>query len=441
MRSAYFVLGALGQVAKAGVVGSRIEGLFGVSLYRSSIYLMLTLGGRTVLGLLFWVVAARLYPAASTGIASAAIAAIGLIGLLSTLGLDYGLIRFLPQSGARARDLMNSCFTIGGLLSLVITTVFLLGLPIWAPALLHLRDNPVFFATVVVSAVASTLITFVVQTFVAQRRTGFVLAQALILGLARFGMLVGLAGVFEVFGVFSSWGVAILVALGVSMFVFLPRTQAGYRPRPAVDRRLVADMIRFSLGNYGANLFLALPGFALPLFVINLVGPAASAYYYIAWAIASVLLMIPGAISLSLFAEGSHDSRRQKQDVGRSLKLIMFVLVPAMAVVFLAGDKILLVFGADYSENATRLLWVLAASALPAGINHIYFSTQRVAMKMGRVLGPAVLVTVATLGLSYLLLPGYGIIGAGISWLVAQSMVTLLVAPRLFRMMAADAAG
>lgn len=441
MRPAHFVRETLGQIAGTGAVRSRLDGLFGVSFYRSSIYLMLTLGGRTVLGLLFWVVAARLYPAESTGIASAAIAAVGLIGLLSTLGLDYGLIRFLPGSGARARDLINSCFTIGGLLALVITTVFLLGLPVWAPALLHLRDNPVFFATTVVSAVASTVLTFVAQTFVAQRRTGFVLAQALILGLARFGMLIGLAGVFEVFGVFSSWGVAILVALGVSMFVFLPRVQPGYRPRLAVDRRVVADMIRFSLGNYGANFFLIVPGFALPLFVINLVGPAANAYFYIAWAIASVLLMIPGAISLSLFAEGSHDSRRQKQDVRRSLKLLLFVLVPAMAVVFLAGDKILLVFGADYSENATQLLWLLAASALPAGINHVYFSTQRVAMKMGHVLGPAVLVTVATLGMSYLLLPGYGIVGAGISWLVAQSVVSLLVAPRLFRMKAADASG
>ncbi len=49
-------------------------------------------------GLLFWIVAARTMPAKDIGLATAAISAAGLITGLSRLGLDAGLVRYLPES-------------------------------------------------------------------------------------------------------------------------------------------------------------------------------------------------------------------------------------------------------------------------------------------------------------------------------------------------------
>jgi O-antigen/teichoic acid export membrane protein len=49
-------------------------------------------------GLLFWIVAARTMPAKEIGLATAAISAAGLIIGLSKVGLDAGLIRYLPES-------------------------------------------------------------------------------------------------------------------------------------------------------------------------------------------------------------------------------------------------------------------------------------------------------------------------------------------------------
>ena len=79
--------------------------LFRLSLYRNAIYLMLNSAMYALTGFFFWIVAARLYPPEVVGLASSVIAAIGLLSLLSTLGLDYGLLRFLPAAGDEAREI------------------------------------------------------------------------------------------------------------------------------------------------------------------------------------------------------------------------------------------------------------------------------------------------------------------------------------------------
>ena len=57
----------------------------------------------------------------------------------------------------------------------------------------------------------------------------------------------------------------------------------------------------------------------------------------------------------------------------------MLILVPVVLLMLLVGDKLLLLFGGLYSENATWLLRILALSALPLSINYIYFSIRAIA--------------------------------------------------------------
>ena len=117
----------------------------------------------------------------------------------------------------------------------------------------------------------------------------------------------------------------------------------------------------------------------------------------------------------------------------RSLKLIMLILVPAVLLMLLVGDKLLLLFGGAYSENAAWLLRILALSALPLSINYIYFGMRRVEMQMRIVILLSLLIAVATLGLSFILLPEMGIIGAGVAWFASQGAVMAAVIWRLWR--------
>lgn len=409
-----------------------LKRLYRVSLYRNAIYLMINSAALALTGFFFWMAAARLYPTEAVGLASAAIAAIGLLALLSTLGLNYGLIRFLPGSGERARDMINSCFTVAGLISIALAFIFLAGLGIWSPALLLIREHPVFFAAFILFAFAATLQTFTTHAFIAERKAGFALAQGLVSGLLRFIPLVILVALFQTFGIFASWGIAVSIAGATAIVLFLPQVQKGYRPFPSVRKKVVNEMLHFSLTNYVANIFWMIPQFVLPLVVVNLLGAEQNAYFYIGWGVAGILFMVPTATSFSLFAEGSYDEEKLNYEMKRSLKLILVLLVPAIIILLLLGDKILLLFGKAYSENATKLLWILAVSALPLSLNYIYFGIKRVEKRMKSVIGLTAFIAIATLGMSYFLLPQMGILGAGVAWLTSQSLVAVVVILILF---------
>ncbi len=411
---------------RIAVARAWIRQLLGIPLYRNAFYLMLNSAIVAFTGFVFWATAARLYPAEGVGFASAAIAAMTLLALLATLGLDYGLVRFLPGRGEGAADVLDSCFTVGGLVAAVFSLVFVAGLNVWSPALLLLQEHPVYFAGFVVFTVASTLMMLVIRTFVAKRRAGFTLVQGVLFGVVRFIPLVFLATYFRTFGIFAAWGLTMLLAVIVCMLLVLPRVQAGYRPRPAISRRAMGEVIRFSFANYAANLSWAVPGLILPIMVVNRLGAEANAYFYVAWATASILFGIPMAASLSLFAEGSYGRQKLTRDSVRSLKLIFAALVPAVVLMVVLGDKLLLIFGTAYSESGIRLLQVLAASALPLGVNQVYFSIKRVELKMRSVVWLSVLVAVLTLSLSWFLLPQMGIWGAGVAWLSANGLVAVV---------------
>ena len=410
----------------------RIRKLLRVSLYRNAAYLMLTSGVNSLAGFVFWAVAARLYPVEGVGLASAAISAMGLLALLSTLGMDYSLIRFLPRSGDKASTILNSCLTLSGLVSLVLAAVFLAGIKLWSPALLRVQQNPVFFVSFIIFVVAAVYRIFAERTFVAGRRSGFALTQGLVFGLLRFIPLVALAPLFDVFGIFASWGIGLGLAAIVSIPFLLPRVQPGYRPVPTIDRKAIGSMMQFSFANYGANIFWAIPILGLPIMVVNLLGAEANAYFYVGWALGYLLVNIPVTVSLSLFAEGSHNEEQMGHNISRSLKLIL-LLIPVIAVAFAVGNKVLSVFGSAYAESATTLLWVLAVSAIPAGLNHTYFTVRRVQKRMRYVIGLSAFIAAGTMLLSYLLLPLMGIVGAGVGWLIPQTIVAVAVTPVLLR--------
>ncbi|MDD5289019.1 MAG: lipopolysaccharide biosynthesis protein [Dehalococcoidales bacterium] len=402
-------------------IKTQVRSLFGTSILRNSIYLILNSIVPAVTGFVFWTVATRLYTTVEIGLASSAISIMTLLMLLSSLGLEVGLIRFMPESGSGTTEFLNTCFTVAGMVALVVSVVFVMGLNIWAPSLSNIRQDIVLPMVFVILTVTFAVYSLLHHTFVARRRTEFALIQTVVFSLLRFVPIILLSSYLHGFAIFVAWGIALIAAM-ISGFIMLRRVQPDYRPYFRVNTRMIRDMGHFSLSNYLANLLWMAPGLVLPLMVVNRLGAESGAYFYIGWAFAGIILLIPPAISLSLFAEGSNNQKNLSQNVTRSLKMTIVFVAPAIAVCFPLGEKALALFGKDYSSNSTQLLWLLAVAALPASINQVYFSVQRVRERVRSMIAINVFITVLTLALSYFLLPVMGIVGAGISYLLAQTI-------------------
>lgn len=421
----------IGEALKVATSRQGIKRVLSTPLYANALYLMLSTAVMSLFGFFFWLIVARFYAEAVVGYSSAIISALNLLALLSLVGLNISLVRFLPQAG-NPRELINTCFTLGVIISLLAAIIFLAGLDLWSPALGFIRQNIVFCLTFLVFAILWTLSTVVDAAFLASRNTAFTLFKATIFSVLKLPLPVLLALFFHTFGVVASWGIALAVSLAVALFLFLPRLQPGYRLLPALNLSLLRDMWRYSSGNYLVNLLAAAPSLVLPLMVVNLLSAKQNAYFYIAWMMAALLFAIPAATSSSLFAEGSHFEDRLTENVRQTLKSTFLLLVPAIVVLAAAGKWLLLAFGQSYSLNSLSLLWVLCLSALPGGITGIYATILRVTGRITELLAIEGFIAAGVLGASYLLLPLTGIIGIGYVWL-AVSLVTAVYATARLR--------
>ncbi len=403
------------------------------SLYVNAYHLMAANVVTAAFGFLYWTTAARLYPPSEVGLAAAAISAIGLVSMASALGLDHAMVRFLPQS-SDPQGVINSSLTIGGCVALVLSSVFLAGTGIWSPALLPLRESPLLAFIIIGGAVFATITSLLGGAYLARKQAGLVLAQASVFSIAKVLLAVVLSAVVSVAGLMGAWTLALALAAVCGISLFLPRAEGGRHGfLVMLKRRVLNDMTHFAFANYVTTLLWSVPGLILPLLVINTIGPAANAHFYVAWSVGGLIAMVPMAVSLSVFVHGSYDADQVVRRAMDGAKFTFLVLAPAVGAVFLLGDKILLIFGKAYSEQATSLLWILAAGALPMAVNLLFFSVRRVQQRMGGVILSSVWILLVTVALSILLLPRIGLLGAGVAWLLAQtSTAAAILAGLLF---------
>ena len=404
----------------------RLKQFLTTPLYTNAVYLMVNAVFVSLLSFFFWVVVARFYTEADIGYSSAIISAATLLATLSLFGFNFSLIRFLPRA-EKPQELINSCLTLSGLISLIIAGIFLASIDFWSPALAFIKGNAIFSATFIILTLILALSAPVCATFIARRRAGFVLCHNTISSFIKIPLPILFVLFFHSFGIVASWGIAFGVSLAVSLFLFLPKVQSHYKPIPALKLNLIKGMWQYSGGNYLADLFTSAPFLVLPIMVVNLLGPEQSAYFYIAWMIATLLLAIPNGISLSLFAEGSHLEDKLRENTIKSLKFTFLLLLPAVILLILVGKWLLLAFGQSYSTNGLHLLWILIISCLPLGINYIYTSILRVTNRIKELVVIWGFIAIAVLVVSYLVMPTTGIMGIGYAWLGVHCVVAIYV--------------
>jgi O-antigen/teichoic acid export membrane protein len=414
----------------------QFRSLIGSTLYANSVYLIAANAVNAGFGFLFWTAAARLFPPHDVGLAAGAVSAMSLIVMISVLGLDYALVRFLPHE-LNADGIINTVLAIGVSVALILSVAFLVGLGKWSPSLSPLRHDAFSAAGFIVAAMCMVTATLLNAVFLARMRSGYAVAMSAVFGTVKVLLALALAATATGLTVLvGAWTGGTLAAVAFGLFWFLRRAngfRSGYHPRPTMQWTAVRRMTRFASANYLAAVLTTAPLYVMPLLILNLLGPAANAYFYVASSISGLLAMVPTAVSMTLFAHGSHDNNLPLAQVAEGIRFSLTLLVPAIAAIFLLGGRVLLLFGGVYAEAATPLLLLLSLATLPMTLNVAYFSVRRVQHRMADVVLSLTWILVVTLGLGAVLLPRIGLIGAGAVWLAAQSLVAATVLLRYAR--------
>jgi O-antigen/teichoic acid export membrane protein len=162
------------------------------------------------LGMLFWVLAARLFDATTVGLNSTAVSAMTLLGSAAHLNLGNAMLRFVPVS-VRPGALITGCVAVGVGVAVVFGLVFGLGAGVWAPDLLQAFGHPVLIVFFVISTPLYTVFVLKDAALTALKRADLVLVENLAFALLKIGLLVAAAWLGLAGGIAAGWVVATLV--------------------------------------------------------------------------------------------------------------------------------------------------------------------------------------------------------------------------------------
>lgn len=384
-------------------------------LYRNSFFMAFTSVFNAGCGFFFWMIAAKLYTVEEVGLATALISSLGLVILFSRLGFDFSIIRFFPTEDKA--KVFGTSLVITTIASLLVSGFFILLVEFFSPSLAFLKEAGYAFAFLLI-AVANSVAAVTGRAFVADRNADQYLFQNIFMAF-KIPLLIPMV-FLGTFGILGSVGLAYFIASLIALIVLRMRLAAI---KFDVDIDFIRRSFRFSYWNYASSILSIAPILVLPIMVLNLLGEAEAAKYYIAFAVANLVLIIPNSLGTSLFVEGCH-GEEMREGVMRAAGASFASLVPLVLFLFFFGDQLLGLLSAEYLE-AFDLLRVLVLSSFLVMVYSFFAPIQNVRMKVECIAKLNAIRCLLLLGLSYVFILQYGIIGAGYAWMVTYMVIAL----------------
>ncbi|MEV3967571.1 polysaccharide biosynthesis C-terminal domain-containing protein [Streptomyces sp. NPDC050698] len=372
-------------------------------------------------GAIFWLFATHWYDDEVVGVSYSALSASLLLANIGQLNLNDFLIRFLPCSGRQTRRLLLTCYAVTAAWSALVCLVFVLLVPALAPDLAFLRD-PLVAVWFVAATAAYTVFVLQDGALTAMRRPGWVVAENMVFAFVKIALLAGGAVLALKTGILLSWAGGLLISLLVANYLLLRRAVPRHeRENPEAVRP--PRLLSYAAADYTGSLFRMAAYTLVPLMVLNVLGAEQSAYFSLAWIIGYVLFLVVRNMGSSLVVEVVRRPERLAEHGLRVLRHSGMLLVTGVAVIVAGAPWILGLFGPGYAEHGTALLRLLALSALPNLVFSVAVDVLRARRRMRLVVGLQIALCVLVLGLARLLLPEFGVTGAGAAWLVAECLI------------------
>ncbi|MET9526796.1 lipopolysaccharide biosynthesis protein [Streptomyces coeruleorubidus] len=395
------------------------------SLFKNAYFLMLSTGVSAVLGLGFWLVAARYYSEEAVGQGSAAIAAMRLLASITATTMIGAVVRFVPRAGRETGRLVWGTYAASSLIVALAAAVFLLTLDAWGASYAPL-GTPMAGAVFVAACVAWALLTLQDGVLTGLRKAEWVPAGNAVFSVGKLVLLAVFAGTLPVLGIFVSWAVAIAFStLPLGWLIFrrlIPRQAELERDKEPPKFR---DMGRFLAGDSLGALFSLAMINLLPVMVAVRFSAAENGYFYVAYTVGGTMEFMAINMASSLTAHASHDPRQLADGVRGALRRMTLLLVPVVLVLVLFAPYILTPFSPDYAEHGSTVLRLLALGALPRVVVELYIGVLRVQGRTGVLAALQGAMCVLVLGSAAVLFTPAGIAGAG--WAVLLSMTLIAV--------------
>ncbi len=369
-------------------------------------------------GFIFWLIVAHLYTTKQVGIAATLISSMNFIAYASLLGFNTTFIRFLPKSKNR-NTTINTGLLVVTVMALLLSFIYVTFIPSASPKLAVLHQNLFYGIGFIILGISAAINLATDSIFIAYRSAIYNFAIDGLVASSTQLLLPVILLSLGAYGIYAAQGLAALVAMSLSIYMLIKKF--NYLPAIKLNKFNVRDDIRYSFGNYIANLFNFLPSVILPLIILNTLGAAQAGYFYLAFMICNVLYNVTYAVAQSMLAEGSYNEQNLVMLAKRAASIQAVIIIPATALLTVIGPILLRIFGDGYAHNASQLIILLAltspllaAEAIGSVIMRIKKRTKTlVFINLGYAL------SICTLALLW---GKRGLVWIGLAWLIGQAL-------------------
>jgi O-antigen/teichoic acid export membrane protein len=397
--------------------------------HRDGLALVASSGLSSAVGLLYWVLAAQLFPPDVVGVNAVALSSLMLVGGVAHLNMSHALLRFVPVAGTAARRLVVLGYLVAVAVSALAGAGFALGAIWWAPELIDIAGYGTLVAFFAVSCPVWTLFSLQDYVLTAVGRATAVPLESLVFSVLKIGLLIAVTLAALPGGIALSWVIATALIVLLINFWLLVRLLPAHG-RATADRAVpitAGAVAKFIGADYVGALFWQAALMGLPVLVLGRLGPEAAAAYNMVWQFGMALYLVPSGMGQSMIAHNAADPAKVDKARRETVRRGLMLVVPVALVLALGAPLVLALFGAHYTDTGSGALALIALSAVPNVITAAATSTARVRQRRGVQFGVPTSLSVLAIGLSWLLMPHLGILAVGIAWLAAQCIVAAVV--------------
>ncbi|MCV7215644.1 lipopolysaccharide biosynthesis protein [Mycobacterium crocinum] len=381
-----------------------------------------------VLGLVFWGVAGRLYPATEVGVAAALITSALMLSMMSMLSIDNIYERFLPVAGEKAGSLIKRGYLI------VAGTSLLAGAALVAlgprEELFSSRWAMVCYPLLVMVLAVFTLLD---KTAVGLGVTKWSAAKNLIHAIVKLAALFALVWTGSGASIVLAWGAT--AAAGI-LFVLAAmrrrwRTHDQFR-RPS-ELPAQRQLLSYVGSSFGITTLWLIGPLVVPLIVVSRFGAAANAHFAVAWAIINALYFAVHLVMSPFVAEVAAHPDRVAALSTRMVQMMVAVSVVGALGLVLVGPFVLGLIGSDYRAQGQGML-VLAAVFVPlSAVSAIYEGFARVSRRLTLMVVMRCVSTVTVVVGTLLITAHTGVVGVGWAYLAAEAIPAAILLPPAIR--------
>ena len=365
----------------------------------------------SVLGFVFWVLAAHLYLPRLVGSAGSTISLASGIGVAASGGLYAVLLRSLSLHSNPRRLLWVTCGCValnGGIVGLI-------------AGLLHLSRAPIPVPWLSLSVVSAIWALFVLQDsiLISLRRTSVLFASNVGFGAVKLVLLIALAG--SSLGILNAWVIPLVIVVPVVGW-FADRSVLGISPIQSAAFTVTPGHVA---SEYASSLAAMAVFGGTPVIVSVISGGAFTGIVYVCWML-YISADSVGIILSNAAVSSATDQGLDTIDAVRSARQVIPLVLGMLAVGIVVAPWVLEIFGHEYEAGSAllRLLWV---GVMIRMIGHLSLGARRVKTDFTRVAvaqGCCAIITCA--GVAAAASEG-SMVGIGAS-LIAGSVIMTLVA-------------